>query len=186
MNALGPRWATAALLGVVAGHFYSLEVGTARVLDDLDDAAYLRFKTAMDVRFQWRIGPLWTASLVTGATALAIDRRAGRSALPSAASLALNAAAFTVLLTVNEPANAEHARVVAGERPAGTAVAARRRWNVGQTVRTWLVGTAFALALAAAGGWVGPTISVLRIRARPIGTRKPTRWSGSRRLGVPA
>jgi hypothetical protein len=181
VNAPGPRWATAALLGVVAGHFYSLEVGTARVLDGLDDEAYLRFKTAMDARYQRRIGPVWTASLVTGTAAVTVDRRTGRSALPTATSLALNATAFAVLLAVNEPANAEHARVVAGERPAATAAAARRRWNVGQTARTWLVGAAFALALASAGGWEPGAEGTSRALQGPTSARR----RGRRRCRAP-
>jgi hypothetical protein len=147
MTAAVLQRATTALLGIVAGHFYSLEVGTARVLDGLDDRAYLRFKTAMDTRYQRCIGPLWTLSLLTGAAAVIRDRNErGTVPIQPAAALALNAVAFGVLLAVNEPANAEHARIAA-QRPTDSQPALRRRWNAGQTARTWLVGTAFLLSL---------------------------------------
>jgi hypothetical protein len=87
-------------------------------------------------------------SLLTGAAAVIRDRNErGTVPIQPAAALALNAVAFGVLLAVNEPANAEHARIAA-QHPTDRQPALRRRWNAGQTTRTWLVGAAFLLSLA--------------------------------------
>jgi uncharacterized membrane protein len=136
-----------AIVGVVAGIFVATQVGQVRVQKTLNARDFTLVKHAFEVAMG-RIMPVLTiaAGLSIIPVAIAADSQATRAL--AVAALALWVGVIVVTLVFNAPINAEAAKWDPASPPRDWADK-RRRWHLGQTIRTPLaVGSFLCVALA--------------------------------------
>ncbi len=161
--------------GVVAGIFLGVQLGQVRAQNAMDAREFAFVKQRLELALGGVMPPLTASAVLVLLPVLALVRpRRSRWTALVALCVVLWTAVVLVTLVVNAPVNAQ-AREWDPEHPPADWRELRDRWHRGQSVRTVLATTAFALlsAVAVARGGTPPTAG--RGPATPRWSRRDAR-----------
>ena len=138
------------MTGLVAGLFEGTQLGQLRVQQDLEAREFTFFKRRFELSVGGIMPPVLIVTTLSPAPLLfLLWGSTGAALLLTAVAQALWIAATVVTLILNVPVN-NQAKAWNPEAPPADWAELRRKWHLGQTLRTPLTVAAFGALLAAA------------------------------------